>query len=231
MLVASQCNAPAAKAAAQAQVAAFWSAIAPMTALAKNILQGITIFPTREQQRPSPAIRMHGIAPRSGLDCGQRAADAEVDIGAGLPLLRHDQPAATHGAKLAAVGRQPSGAQGTRMIATSRVAARSVARASRTVATAVGLVGLLTALTACAAGNATSGLATPASSASAPPASAPPATASAAAAPAPPQHLTATQINEKCWMSTEKFKADDIDKRMKLVDKCVDDMKRAQGGG
>jgi hypothetical protein len=120
------------------------------------------------------------------------------------------------------------------MIATSRVAARPVARAGRQIATALGLAGLLAVLTACAAGNATSGLATsattPASPASAPPASAPPATASAAAAPATPEHLTATQINEKCWMRTEKFKADDIDKRMKLVDKCVDEMKRAQGG-
>jgi hypothetical protein len=31
-------------------------------------------------------------------------------------------------------------------------------------------------------------------------------------------------------MSTEKYKAGDIDKRMKLVDKCVDEMTRAQGG-
>jgi len=115
------------------------------------------------------------------------------------------------------------------MIAISRVAARPIARAGRTIATALGLAGLLAALTGCAAGNATSSLAAPAA-ASTPSASAPPATASAAAAPATPQHLTDTQINEKCWMSTEKFKASDIDKRMKLVDKCVDDMKRAQGG-
>jgi hypothetical protein len=114
------------------------------------------------------------------------------------------------------------------MIATASVAARPVARMTAKIATALGLAGLFAALTACAGGNATSGLA-PATAASAAPASAPPTTATAAA-PAAPQHLTATQINEKCWMSTEKFKADDIDKRMKLVDKCVDDMKRAQGG-
>jgi hypothetical protein len=114
------------------------------------------------------------------------------------------------------------------MTAISRVAARPIARAGRNIAAALGLAGLLAAVAGCAAGNATSSLATPAS-ASASSASSPSAPASAAA-PATPQHLTDTQINEKCWMSTEKFKADDIDKRMKLVDKCVDDMKRAQGG-
>ncbi|HEY1542036.1 MAG TPA: hypothetical protein VGG01_06475 [Xanthobacteraceae bacterium] len=112
------------------------------------------------------------------------------------------------------------------MIATSRLAARPIARTGRKIATALGLVGMLAALTACAAGNATSSLTAPASAAAAP------ATATAAtAATAPPQHLTSTQINERCWMGTEKYKADDIDKRMKLVDKCVDEMKRAQGGG
>jgi hypothetical protein len=109
------------------------------------------------------------------------------------------------------------------MIATSRRAARPIARAGRKLATALGLVGMLAALTACAASNATSSLAAPASASAS---SAP----SAAPAAAPPQHLTATEINERCWMGTEKYKADDIDKRMKLVDKCVDDMKRAQGG-
>jgi hypothetical protein len=110
------------------------------------------------------------------------------------------------------------------MIATSRRAARPIARAGRKLATALGLVGMLAALTACAAGNARSSLAAPASaSASSAPSAAP-------AAAAPPQHLTSTEINERCWMGTEKYKADDIDKRMKLVDKCVDEMKRAQGG-
>jgi len=120
------------------------------------------------------------------------------------------------------------------MIAISRVAARPIARAGRNIATALGLVGLLAALTACAGGNATSSLApAPTAPASAPPASPPPATASAPAAPAEPapaKHLTATEINEKCWMGTEKYHADNIDRRMKLVDKCVADMKRAQGG-
>ncbi len=31
-------------------------------------------------------------------------------------------------------------------------------------------------------------------------------------------------------MRTEKFKAGDIDKRIKLVDKCVAEMTKAQGG-
>jgi hypothetical protein len=120
------------------------------------------------------------------------------------------------------------------MIATSRGAAGPFARAGRTTATALTLAGLLAALTGCAGGNATSSLAAPAStsaSTAAAPAPATPAAATPApATPAATQHLTATQINEKCWMSTEKYKAGDIDKRMKLVDKCVEEMTRAQGG-
>ena len=110
------------------------------------------------------------------------------------------------------------------MIAIPRVAARSIARTGRQIATILTLAGLLAALTACAAGSATSNLAAPATASSP---AAPSATASAAA---PAKHLTETEINERCWMGTEKYKAGDIDKRMKLVDKCVDDMKRAQGG-
>ena len=112
------------------------------------------------------------------------------------------------------------------MIAIPRVAARSIARTGRQIATVLTFTGLLAALTACAAGSATSNLSAPATASSP---AAPSATASAAA-PAPAKHLTETEINERCWMSTEKYKAGDIDKRMKLVDKCVDDMKRAQGG-
>ncbi|HLH92695.1 MAG TPA: hypothetical protein VKX28_30075 [Xanthobacteraceae bacterium] len=102
------------------------------------------------------------------------------------------------------------------------------------VATGLALVALLAALGACAGGNATSSLAGPATaSASTAPATATPAPAApapAATADAPPQHLTKTEINEKCWMRTEKFKADNLDKRMKMVDQCVDEMTRAQGG-
>jgi hypothetical protein len=110
------------------------------------------------------------------------------------------------------------------MIAIPRVAARRIARTGRQIATALTLAGVLAVLTACAAGSATSSLAAPAT------ASTPAAPSATAAAPAPAKHLTATEINERCWMSTEKYKAGDIDKRMKLVDKCVDEMTRAQGG-
>ena len=101
-------------------------------------------------------------------------------------------------------------------------------------ATGLALTALLAALGACAGGNATSSLAGPttASAANAPAtaAPAPAAPAPAATADAPAQHLTKTEINEKCWMRTEKFKADNLDKRMKMVDQCVDEMTRAQGG-
>jgi hypothetical protein len=127
------------------------------------------------------------------------------------------------------------------MIATSRVAVGPRVGPARKIATGLALAALLATLGACAGGNATSNLATPATASAAtatptqpaPAASAPaqPAPAATAAAPpAPPQHLTKTEINEKCWMRTEKFKADNLDKRMKMVDQCVDEMTRAQGG-
>jgi hypothetical protein len=107
-------------------------------------------------------------------------------------------------------------------------AARAMSPAARKITVSLSLLALLPVLAACAGGNATSNLA---------PSAASPAPTSAAAAPAPAaapaepaQHLTSTEINEKCWMRTEKFKADDLDKRMKLVNKCVDEMTRAQGG-
>jgi len=113
--------------------------------------------------------------------------------------------------------------------------------AASRVVTGLALAALLAALGACAAGTATSGLATPATAsaatapgpvtaAPAPSTPAPAQPAPAATADAPAQHLTSTEINEKCWMRTEKFKADSLDKRMKLVDKCVEEMTRAQGG-
>jgi hypothetical protein len=123
------------------------------------------------------------------------------------------------------------------MMTASRAAAASPA--GRKIVTGLCVAALLPALAACAGGNATSSLATPATT-SASPAPATPTTAAAAApaqpapaaaAPAaPPQHLTKTEINEKCWMRTEPFHADNLDKRMKLVDKCIDEMTRAQGG-
>jgi hypothetical protein len=88
------------------------------------------------------------------------------------------------------------------------------------------LFGLLAALAGCAGDSATTSLA---------PAAAAPATASAPAAasaaqPTKPARLTATQINEKCWMSAEVNKVADLDKRMKLVDKCVAEKTKEQQG-
>ena len=62
--------------------------------------------------------------------------------------------------------------------------------------------------------------------------------AAPAASPAPspeeakpaPQRLTSTEINEACWMDPAINKVPDLDKRMKLVDKCVDQKIKAQGG-
>jgi hypothetical protein len=126
-----------------------------------------------------------------------------------------------------------------RMTTTTSIPAGTASPARRNTIRAVALAALLATLGACAAGNANSNLTTsaaPATSAAAAPA-APAQTAAAAPAqppaakPAePPQHLTATEINEKCWMRTEKFKADDIDKRIKLVDRCVAEMTKAQEG-
>jgi len=117
------------------------------------------------------------------------------------------------------------------MMTTSRAAA---APAGRKIVAGLCIAALLPALAACAAGNATSNLATPATASTSTAATTTPATTTAAApaaAPAaPPQHLTQTEINEKCWMRTEKFKADNLDKRIKVVDKCVEEMTRAQGG-
>jgi type IV secretory pathway VirB10-like protein len=99
------------------------------------------------------------------------------------------------------------------------------------------VVGLLTALGACAAENA-AGVATPASATAAAPAAtpaapaAPPAAAAttAAAAPKPaPQVLTPTEINEQCWMSNELNKMKDLDAKAKFVDKCVAEKMKAQG--
>jgi hypothetical protein len=82
------------------------------------------------------------------------------------------------------------------------------------------LLGLLAMLTACADGGATS---TPTST----PWSPAPAAAPAAAA---PQRLTSTEINEQCWMDPAINKVPDLDKRAKLVDKCVDQKTKAQQG-
>jgi len=79
------------------------------------------------------------------------------------------------------------------------------------------LFGLLALLAACAEGSmATTSAVT---------------TAAAVAEPAKPARaqLSATQINEQCWMKYEASRAD-LDKRMKLVEKCVDEKTKAQQG-
>ena len=120
--------------------------------------------------------------------------------------------------------------------------------AGRKFVAALCAAGLLTTLAACAGGNATGSLATPASAtatavavspAAAPeaPAPAPPAVAAAqapaattvAAPKAAPRVLSPTEINEQCWMSTEVNKVKDLDKKAKLVDKCVAEKTKAQG--
>jgi 3-oxoacyl-ACP reductase-like protein len=75
--------------------------------------------------------------------------------------------------------------------------------------------------------------ATPATATAAPAAAATPAPAAQPAKPPPPpppQKLTATEINEACWMDAAINKVPDLDKRLKLVDKCVDQKTKAQGG-
>jgi hypothetical protein len=95
--------------------------------------------------------------------------------------------------------------------------------AGRKIVPALCLAALLATLAACAAGTSTDSLATPTAATTAP-------AATPATAPKPaPRQLTATEINEKCWMSTETNKVADLDKRAKLVEKCVAEKTKAQG--
>ena len=101
---------------------------------------------------------------------------------------------------------------------------------------ALGIVGLLTTLGACAGenvgGNAAASVAAPAAAPAAVAPAAPPAAASttAAAAPKPaPSVLTPTEINEQCWMTSEVNKMKDLDAKAKYVDKCVAEKMKAQG--
>jgi hypothetical protein len=88
----------------------------------------------------------------------------------------------------------------------------------------VSLLGLLALLTACADRSTSASLAVAAPAATSP--------ASPAAEPVKPapQRLTAREINEACWLSPEINKVPDLDKRAKLVDKCVDARTKAQQG-
>jgi hypothetical protein len=142
-------------------------------------------------------------------------------------MINHPPRIVLESIAVSAVGHEGPGNR-VRMTRASRVAAGST---GRQIVTGLALATLLATLGACAAGNANSNLTTPAStSTSAAAAPAAPAQTAAAAPAEPPRHLTATEINEKCWMRTEKFKADDIDKRMKLVNTCVAEMTKAQDG-
>ena len=122
----------------------------------------------------------------------------------------------------------------------SRDTANAIPSARRTLAARLLLFALLATLAGCAAGPSTANVAPtaaaePAAAAPAAAAPAPPAAARAAKPPpppppAPPEKLTATEINEKCWMDPAINKVPDLDKRLKLVDKCVDQKTKAQGG-
>ena len=75
--------------------------------------------------------------------------------------------------------------------------------AGQKIAACLFLLGMLTALSGCAADSTATPL------------------APAPAAESAPQRLTATQISEQCWMKNEANKGD-IDQRMKIVNKCID---------
>ncbi len=123
----------------------------------------------------------------------------------------------------------------------SRDTATAIIPNVRTLAARLLLCAVLATLAACAERNSTASVAPTA--ATAPTASAAPATAATAAAapatpapapqpakPPPPEKLTSTEINEKCWMDSEINKVRDLDKRAKLVDKCIEQRTKAQGG-
>jgi len=91
-------------------------------------------------------------------------------------------------------------------------------------------VTVVAALAGCADGN-VMGQLTPAGGAAAPPPAAAHAAAPAAVPPAPKQTMQEAmqQARAECWMKTEGDKtARDIDRRVKLVEKCVDDKMKAQ---
>jgi ABC-type glycerol-3-phosphate transport system substrate-binding protein len=76
------------------------------------------------------------------------------------------------------------------------------------------------ALAACAGGNSSADLA---------PAAAPQQTAAAPAAPPPSEPLTPEKAKADCWMKYEgDKKIKNIDQRLSLVEKCVDEMMRNQ---
>ena len=113
----------------------------------------------------------------------------------------------------------------------------AVRRVGQNVAGGACVLGLLAALGGCAEGTSTTSLIPNAIATAVAPAEAPAPAAPAAAAPAPaekpakaPERLTRAQINEQCWLAPEINKVRDLDQRMKLVDKCVDQKTKTQGG-
>jgi hypothetical protein len=120
----------------------------------------------------------------------------------------------------------------------SGVAVRRVGRNVAGTACALGLLAALGGtLGGCAEGTSATSLIPSATATAVAPAEAPAPAAPAAAAPTAadkpakaPEHLTRAQINEQCWLAPEINKIRDLDQRMKLVDKCVDQKSKAQGG-
>lgn len=114
-----------------------------------------------------------------------------------------------------------------------RDTATTIMPVGRALAARMFVCAMLSTLAACAGDSITS-LALP--TAAAPTNTAAPANAAAAAPaaqpvkPEPPKKLTATEINEECWMDPAINKIRDLDQRLKLVDKCVDQKTKAQGG-
>lgn len=88
---------------------------------------------------------------------------------------------------------------------------------------------ILATLAGCAEGNNASNL-MPAAASPAPAAAPAPAAPAAQATKPAPERLTSTEINEECWMDPVINKVPDLDKRSKLVDKCIDQKTKAQGG-
>jgi len=115
-----------------------------------------------------------------------------------------------------------SGSARCRTVLRPREAPKTRMRMMLSPAAGLCALGVLALLAGCAGDSATTSLAPNASAA-------PVAAAAPAAQPAKPQRLTATQINEKCWMSAEANKVADLDKRMRVVDKCIAEKTKEQG--
>ena len=105
----------------------------------------------------------------------------------------------------------------------SRYTGPTITRVGQTLAGRMFVGGLLSTLAACAAGDPATTLGPSAAATAAAP-GAPP------AKPEPPKKLTATEINAECWMDPAINNVRDLDHRLKLVEKCIDQKTKAQGG-